>query len=197
MVRAKKAAAKKSSAKNVASKKGATSKKVGARKKPAAGPSVKKKPARPKPGTAASGATAVDGRPAAKPVRYVFPIEVYEPNKDAIKAPIKELGLKWQYLGSGKGRYWGYGINIFAQFGDTASFSIRTHDDKMRQKLIDAWAKYPNVAAETEKKEAKAAIDSALGEWELAKPTPRSGEPDFFFKKRLAEWEAKDPRKTA
>ncbi|MGQ0534499.1 MAG: hypothetical protein ACT4PT_00300 [Methanobacteriota archaeon] len=127
--------------------------------------------------------------------RVVFPMDVYEPNKDAIKAPLKKLGMKWQYLGRGKGRYFGEDVQAFVQFTDAgADYTVRGAHAKVK-KILAAWsafrtAEHTEAAVAAEEREAR---DEATRLWELARPVPRPGEPEGFFRRRLAAWEAARP----
>jgi hypothetical protein len=165
--------------------------------KPARAPRAKKA-AKAEPATEApAAATAPEAK---KPERHrrIFPHAVYEPNKDVVKAPLKDLGMKWQYLGQGKGRYAGEGVQAFVQYTDTgADFTVWGPDDAAVKKILDAWnAAFPaaeSAAATQEKKEAEAAESEAMRLWRLAEPQRRPGEPEGFFRRRREEWERQKP----
>lgn len=135
--------------------------------------------------------------------RVVFPKDVYEPNKDAIKAPFKEHALKWNYLGEGKGLYKRDGLHVFAQFLDDGThYSLWGDDQPAVKAILAAWEKLlgrsfvqeaqaaGEAAAKAEEKEKES---EAMRLWKLQEPQRRPGEPDFFFTKRVAEWQAKKP----
>ncbi|HUR68172.1 MAG TPA: hypothetical protein VM370_02920 [Candidatus Thermoplasmatota archaeon] len=182
-----------------------------AKEAPAAAPTAKK-PVSPEP--VAQGAQP-DPKP--KPVkrdralgpvqktRVVIPMEFYEPNKDAVKAPFKEHELKWNYLGEGKGLYKRVdnGVHCYTAFKDDGVHYSIWGDDKRRldgilaswRKLLGepAWARATTsgeqaAVAESEEKESE-----ALKLWKMGEPQRRPGEPDLFYSKRLAEWQAKRP----
>lgn len=126
-------------------------------------------------------------------VRLVFPIGTYSANKDAVKAVLKEFDLKFQYMGAGQARYYDDRVTIFAKWGDVhADYTIRG-DAAIVEKISTAWK---TLGATDFTEEGKAQEESeALKAWRLEEPQPRPGEPEFFLKKRRAEWEARDPRK--
>lgn len=213
---AKKAAAKASAHAKSAAKKSAAASPKKAPARPKATTAVQrpaKKAAAPKETTAVSAPT--KPKKAAKPqtpnpatanrTRVVIAMEVYEPQKDGIKAPFKEYGLKWNFLGEGKGLYKHPegGIHCFTQFKDDGvHYSLWGADDKGVQAILaewrrllgpESWAKATASGEEAQKQEEEAKESEALRAWKLAQPQPRPGEPDFFFKKRVAEWEAKRP----
>lgn len=145
--------------------------------------------------------------PALGPVvktRVVIPIAYYEPNKDAIKAPFKANGMKWNYLGEGKGLYKRErDIHCFTQFmDDGVHYSVWGDDKKGAQAVLDAWRALAGEAtwaawlaagegarvAEAEVKESE-----AVKLWKLQEPQRRTGEPDLFYHKRRDEWMAKKP----
>lgn len=186
-----------------------------AAKKPATKKAVAKKPVE-KPSKAS--ATQPVEKPARKPAarrppgsppvertRVVVPMDVYEANKDAIKAPFKEHGLKWSFLGEGKGLYKtpDGGVHCFTQFKDDGvHYSVWGDDAAVKGAILDRWrdvlgeALWERATARGEEAVAaeKAQAESeAMRLWRLAEPQPRPGEPDFFLKKRRAEWEAKKP----
>ncbi|GEM_PF-5941915 len=181
---AKKAPAKKAPAKQAAPKKAAApAKKAPAQKAAAKGPSF--------------------------PVEsIVIPMDVYEPNKDAIKAPIKDLGMKWSYLGEDtegkKGIYRRDDLNVFAHFKDDGvHYTLRGQNHDEAKKLLAAWrgilgsramAAAKEAGAEAAAKQEAAQESEALRLWRLQEPQPRPGEPDFFLQKRKAEWQAKRPK---
>lgn len=178
-----------------------------AAKKAADAPTKKasaKKPAAPKEARAGSAPPAARARP--EPVHkenVVVPKDLYEAQKDALKAPFKEHGLKWQFLGEGKGRYHKEGVNVFVQFQDDGvHYALWGADQATVDAILATWrgilgttglAKAEAAGAEAvAAQEAKAESD-ALRLWRLQEPQRRPGEPDFFYKKRHAEWEAKRP----
>lgn len=194
---AKKAAPRKAAAKTPTTKKAAagvapveTPSKMGAQpvEKPA------KRPARRPPGA-----------PPVQKTRVVIPMDVYEPNKDAIKAPLKENGLKWNFLGEGKGLYKmpDGGVHCFTQFRDDGvHYSVWGENETAKKAILAAWrgilgdAGWAKATASGEKAtqaEQAQAESEAMRLWKMAEPQPRPGEPEFFFKKRIAEWEAKKP----
>lgn len=135
--------------------------------------------------------------------RVVFPKDVYEPHKDAIKAPFKEHGLKWNYLGEGKGLYKRDGLHVFAQFLDDGThYSLWGEDQPAVKAILAAWEKLlgrsflqeataaGEAAAQAEEQEKES---EAMRLWKLQEPQRRAGEPDFFYTKRVAEWQAKKP----
>lgn len=135
----------------------------------------------------------------------LFPKTLYDANKDAIKAPFKAQGMKWAFLGEGKGLYKrpDGGVHCFVQFQDDGvHYALWGEDKAAVDALLATWrgilgdtglekAMTQGVAAEAAE-EAKAESE-AMKLWRLGEPHPRPGEPDFFFKKRRAEWEAKKP----
>jgi hypothetical protein len=208
-------------AKNAGAKKAAAPKKPIA-KKPAAKPAAaklaapKKAPAKPATKKAAASAAeepAPPKKPAAKrdpslgPVqktRVVFPKDWYEEHKDEVKAPFKLHGLKWNYLGEGKGLYKREKeVHCFAQFLDDGTHYSLWGDDKAScEKILEAWRTLAGeaqwskfmaagtlaIVAEAQQKESE-----ELRLWKIGEPQKRGGEPDFFFKKRYDEWLAKKP----
>lgn len=137
--------------------------------------------------------------------RVVIPMDFYEPHKDDIKAPFKEHTLKWNFLGEGKGLYKreDSGVHCFTQFKDDGvHYSIWGADKATCEKILGAWRKLLGeemwVRATTSGEAAVAAEQAqqeseALKLWKLAQPQRRPGEPDLFYNKRLAEWQAKKP----
>ncbi|HVL47004.1 MAG TPA: hypothetical protein VM889_00435 [Candidatus Thermoplasmatota archaeon] len=130
--------------------------------------------------------------------RRLFALDVYEANKNEIKAPFKALGMKWQYLGPGKGRYAKEGVQAFVQFKDEgADFSVWGPDAEAVAIILAAWKPLGSDAAEAAaaatEAEAEAAESEAMRLWRLAKPVPRPGEPEGFYRRRLAEWDARRP----
>ncbi|HEX2022301.1 MAG TPA: hypothetical protein VHH36_06275 [Candidatus Thermoplasmatota archaeon] len=142
-------------------------------------------------------------KPPVERTRVALPKDLYEPRKDEIKAPLKEQGLKWQYLGEGKGRYHKDGVNVFTQFlDDGVHYSVWGDDKAAVRTLLDAWRKllgdeaYAKATARGEeavKAEEAQQESEALRLWRLQEPQRRPGEPDFFFKRRMDEWTAKKP----
>ena len=188
--RARKAAAKKPPPKKAPAKKAAPA------KKPAklAAPGKAVKPARPR-----------EPRAPVERFRVVVPMDVYEPNKDAVKAPLKERGLKWTFLGQGQGLYKREdgGVHCFTQFKDDGvHYSLWGEDKAARDGILADWRRVlgeERFAQATASGEQAAAAEKrqeeseALRLWRLAEPQRRPGEPDFFFQKRMAEWQAKRP----
>lgn len=158
---------------------------------------------------AAAAKDAKPSKPASSPrtpvekTRVVFPKDVYEPRKDEIKAPFKAAGLKWNYLGEGKGLYKKEGVNVFAHFLDDGTHYSLWGDDKATvTEILAKWEtllgrsfiQEAKAAGEAAKKaEASAQESEALRAWKLQEPQRRPGEPDLFFKKRTDEWLAKKP----
>lgn len=127
-------------------------------------------------------------------------MSTYEPNKDAIKKPFKDLGMKWQFLGEGRGRYATKGVQAFVQFAEAgADFTVWGEDAKKVKKILDAWEPFRSkeFTKEVLSAEKDLALEEAVRTWELSRPTRQPGEPETFFARRLAEWEARDPRKSA
>lgn len=145
------------------------------------------------------------GAPPVEKLRVVVPMDVYEPNKDAIKAPLKEHGLKWNFLGAGKGLYKrpDGGVHCFTQFQDDGvHYSVWGDDAAAKEEILGAWRgllgedAWTRATAQGEKAsvaEAQHAESEAMRLWRMAKPQARPGEPEFFLKKRIAEWQAKRP----
>jgi hypothetical protein len=170
------------------------------------------KPARPKnPAPAKAKKAPVKPKKAQAPARgpvqktrVVIPMSYYEPHKDEIKAPFKAHGMKWNYLGEGKGLYKREkDIHCFTQFlDDGVHYSIWGDDKKGVNEILAAWralageALWAQFTAEGEKAkvaEAEQKESEALRLWKLGEPQRRPGEPDLFFTKRVAEWNAKKP----
>lgn len=126
-------------------------------------------------------------------VRLIFPIGLYSEKKDAIKAALKEHDLKFQYMGAGQGRYFDDKVTIFAKWGDVnADYTLRG-DAGVVEALSTAWKA---LGATDFTEEGKAQEEAAeVKAWKLEEPQRRPGEPDFFFRKRVGEWDARDPRK--
>lgn len=180
---AKKAVAKKAAKKVPATKKAAP-------KKPPAEPKPKKQPA-PK-------------RPPVEKTRVVFPKDWYEEHKDEVKAPFKLHGLKWNYLGEGKGLYKREKeVHCFAQFLDDGThYSLWGDDKKACGEILKAWrtlagealwARFSAAGESATRKEAEEKESEELRLWKIGEPQRRPGEPDFFFKKRYDEWTARKP----
>lgn len=135
--------------------------------------------------------------------RVVFPRALYDERKDEIKAPLKERGLKWQFLGEGRGRYHAEGVAVFVQQSpEGADFTLRASDEAAGRAIVDAWRRIAGAAAfaaakeqarEVVQEEKAAARSEATRLWELARPLRRPGEPEGFYRRRLAEWEAQRP----
>lgn len=134
--------------------------------------------------------------------RVIFPMSTYSENKDAVKAPFKELGLKWQYLGQDKGdtkgRYAGDDVSVFVLYSsEHADFTIEGTDDDAIETILSAWEGFETIEPE-EEAAPESPMDEALRKeveiWRFKEPARRPGEPEGLYKKRLADWEAKDPR---
>lgn len=135
--------------------------------------------------------------------RVVVPMDLYDARKDEVKAPFKEHGLKWKFLGEGKGLYQKEGVNVFVQFKDDGvHYDVWGADQPTVDAILAAWRRLlgakgfaASLEAGTEARAEEAAVveSDAMRLWRLGKPQPRPGEPDFFFKKRMAEWDAKRP----
>jgi hypothetical protein len=187
-------AAEKASAKKASSPRKAPAKK--AAKAPAT-----EAPAKPRPAPETN--PAAERKPPVQKTRVVFPKDVYEPQKDAIKAPFKEHGLKWNYLGEGKGLYKREGVHVFAQFlDDGVHYSLWGDDKPAVAAILKAWesllgrsfVQEAQAAGEAaQKAEEQVKESEAVRLWRLQEPQRRPGEPDFFFTKRVAEWQAKKP----
>lgn len=137
--------------------------------------------------------------------RVVFPRAWYEEHKDEIKAPFKLHDMKWNYLGEGKGLYKREKeVHCFAQFDDAGThYSIWGDDKKACDEILKAWrtlageqlyAQFLAAGVEATASEAQEKESEAMRLWKLQEPQPRPGEPDFFLKKRIAEWEARKPQ---
>jgi hypothetical protein len=99
-----------------ASKKG-PAKKAAPRKRPA--PKAAGKKAAKPPASVKSGAKPRGPAERVVKTRVVFPMPYYEEHKDEIKAPFKAHGMKWTFLGEGKGLYKREKeIHCFVQFKD-------------------------------------------------------------------------------
>jgi len=198
--RAQKSAATKAPARKAAVKKAPAS------KGPAAKP-ASKKPAQQAP--SAKGKKVVARRPPGSPpiqkTRVVVPMDFYEPNKDAIKAPFKKHELKWNFLGEGKGLYKRAdgGVHCFTQFKDDGlHYSIWGDDKKAVGDVLSTWrallgeARWSQASASGEEAaaaELKEKESEAVQLWKLGEPQRRPGEPELFFQKRIAEWQSKRP----
>ncbi|HVL87790.1 MAG TPA: hypothetical protein VM681_07305 [Candidatus Thermoplasmatota archaeon] len=125
--------------------------------------------------------------------RVVFPHDVYGPNKDDIKAPIKEMGLKWQFLGEGRGRWTGPGVTVFLQTTEHGQDMTVSGDAAKVQRVLDAWKPYRAATREAEKEVLGAEEDVARTIWRIDRPVQQPGEPASFYARRLAEWKAKEP----
>lgn len=134
--------------------------------------------------------------------RVLFPMSYYSENKDAVKAPIKELDLSWQFLGreggDTKGRYTGEGVQVFAKYTDEhADFTISGDDEGKIQTILDAWDEMPTLTPEEDEVPPSPAEQEEAKEvrvWRFKKPTQRPGEPDALFERRLEAWQEEDPR---
>lgn len=191
MARAKKAAEAPEGGKPA--RKAAARKNAAAKEAPAAAAaSTSEPPLAPGPGPAKAGKTHV-----------VFPMEVYNARKDEIKAPFKKHGLKWKFLGEGKGRYLKEGVDVFVQFGDEgAHYALSGSDRGTLDAILAVWKEGFGASfleeAEAAGDEAAQAQDAvALSEemriWQLGEPQRRAGEPDYFFQRRTEEWRARKP----
>lgn len=178
-----------------AAKKAAPGKPKPAAKKAAAPPASAKKPA-PK------------RDPSKGPVvktRVVVPMDVYDAQKEAVKAPFREHEMKWNFLGEGRGLYkrLDNGVHCFVQFKDDGvHYSVWGDDAKRRDAILAAWRKILGEAGWTKatasgeaavQAEAAQVESEALKLWRMQEPQPRAGEPEFFLKKRRDEWLAKRP----
>ena len=124
-------------------------------------------------------------------VRLLFPYDAYDRHKDAIKAQMKDAGLRFQFLGRGQGRYHSDEANVFARFGDDVVDYTLRGDAALVERLAASWRE---LGARDFTEEAKAEEEAAeVKAWRLEMPLRRPGEPESFFKKRLAEWEARKP----
>src|SRR5438067_743597 len=205
------AASKKAPAKKAASK-AAAPKKQPAPKKAAAAPAkaATKKPAAPKEAPTAAPAkkaAAPKRDPSQGPIvktRVVFPMDYYEEHKDEIKAPFKAHGMKWVFLGEGKGLYKREkDIHCFTQFKDDGVHYSVWGDDKNGVTQVLAawrmlsgealWSKFTAAGEEATQVEAEEKESDALKLWKLQEPQRRSGEPDLFYNKRRDEWAARKP----
>lgn len=135
--------------------------------------------------------------------RIRFEMSVYSSNKDAIKAPIKDQDLTWQFLGreqgNTKGRYSGDDVSVFALYTDEhAEFTISGTDDEAIDAILAGWDEFPHDEVEIDEEDVLTPADEeeklAVQVWRFKKPTRRPGEPEHFFEKRLADWKADDPR---
>jgi hypothetical protein len=132
--------------------------------------------------------------------RVLFEMSYYSDNKDAVKAPLKELGLDWQFLGreSGttKGRYSGDGVSVFVMYTDDhADFTVQGDDGDKRQRILDAWSDMPTVdPEEAGPRPGEGEEPTEVRVWKFKEPTRRPGEPEALYERRLAAWEEDDPR---
>ena len=145
------------------------------------------------------------GAPPIERTRVVIPMDVYEPQKDAIKAPLKGAELKWNFLGEGKGLYKRAdgGVHCFTQFlDDGVHYSLWGDDKPAVNGILSAWrsllgeeayAKATTRGDQAAAQEQQQKESEALRLWRLGEPQRRPGEPDLFFQKRLAEWQARRP----
>lgn len=173
-------------------------------KTPAKRPRAKKAAATP-----ADAAAAVESAAATAPPQgkrdVALAKTLYDEQKDAIKAPFKKHGLKWQYLGEGKGRYHKDGVSVFVLFADDqVHYSLSGSDRATQDAILDAWKDLlgADALAEAGKKGEQAAAEQArqpepeseeMRLWRLQEPQRRPGEPDFFYRKRTEEWNARKP----
>lgn len=166
--------------------------------------SVATEDATPAPAKKAAVRRPTDAPPVQK-TRVVVPLEIYEGHKDAIKAPFKSHAMKWNFLGEGKGLYKrpDGGIHCFVHFKDDGvHYSIWGDDRPGVQGVLatwrkilgeTAWAQATTTGDQAVAAEKQEQVSEAMKLWKLAEPQRRPGEPDFFFDKRLAEWQAKKP----
>lgn len=142
-----------------------------------------------------------DAPPVAKRL-VAFPKEAYEARKDEVKAPLKEHGLKWQYLGEGQGRYHKEGVNVFVRFkDDSVHYALWGEDAATLDAILAAWRTAFGVEATAEAPKDPAPVaaaapaeeSEALRLWRIQEPQRRPGEPDLFFAKRTDEWRARRP----
>ena len=137
--------------------------------------------------------------------RVAIAMDLYEANKDAIKAPFKTHELKWNFLGEGKGLYKRAdgGVHCFTQFKDDGvHYSIWGDDTKRVNEILSSWrallgeagwAKATATGEQAAVAEEQQKESEAVRLWKLGEPQRRPGEPDLFFQKRVAEWQAKRP----
>lgn len=134
--------------------------------------------------------------------RVLFPMSYYSDHKDDVKAPLKELGLTWQFLGreegNTKGRYSGEDVSVFVMYTDRhADFTISGADEEKKQAILDAWAQMPTLTPEEDDVPPSPAEQEEAKEvrvWRFKKPTQRPGEPDVLYERRLEAWREEDPR---
>lgn len=172
------------------------------KKQKAPAPATSEKP--PKPAKAPAPKRA-PGAPAVQKTRVVIPMDVYEAQKDAVKKPFKEHEMKWNFLGEGKGLYKrpDNGVHCFVQFKDDGVHYSIWGDDKPRVESIlaiwkailgeEGWTRATTSGEEATAQEKEAQESDALRLWRMAEPQARPGEPEFFLKKRIADWQAKKP----
>jgi len=127
----------------------------------------------------------------------------YSDNKNAIKAPIKDEGLSWQFVGredgNTKGKYVGDDVEVFALYTDEhADFTITGTDDDPIDAILDGWSDFPYEEVDEDEADVASPADEEQAQevriWQFKKPTRREGEPEHFYEKRLEEWKAQDPR---
>lgn len=132
--------------------------------------------------------------------RVLFDISYYSDNKAAVKAPLKELDLSWQFIGregsTTKGRYSGEGVSVFVMYTDEhADFTVEGSDEEKKGTILDAWDELetldPEEAGPTP---AEQQASKEVRVWEFKKPTRRPGEPEALFERRLEAWKEEDPR---
>lgn len=135
--------------------------------------------------------------------RIRFDMGVYSDNKDAIKAPIKDQDLTWQFLGreqgNTKGRYSGDDVEVLALYTDEhAEFTISGTDAEAIDAILEGWEAFPYEEVEIEDDEVVTQAEEEqrveVAVWQFKKPTRRPGEPEHFYERRLEEWKAQDPR---
>lgn len=136
------------------------------------------------------------------PDRVLFEMSYYSDNKDAIKQPFKDLGLKWQFLGreqgNTKGRYAGDDVSVFVLFtSEHADFTLQGSDEKKKQAIRDAWEDHPTTTPDDPEAPPTPAEEQRTKEvriWEFKEPNQRPGEPDALYERRREAWEEEDPR---
>jgi hypothetical protein len=135
--------------------------------------------------------------------RIRFDMGLYSDNKSAIKAPIKDQDLTWQFLGreqgNTKGRYSGDDVEVFALYTDEhADFTVQGTDEEAIEAILSAWDEFPHEEVDEDEEEIASPADEEeeveVAVWKFKKPTRRPGEPEHFYERRLEDWKAKDPR---
>lgn len=135
--------------------------------------------------------------------RIRFEMGVYSDNKNQIKKPIKEQDLSWQFLGreqgNTKGRYSGEDVQVFALYTEEhADFTIQGTDEEAIEAILEGWEAFPYEEVDEDEAEIASPADeeqkTEVLVWQFKKPTRRPGEPEHFYKRRLEDWKAEDPR---